>query len=519
MKPLHSRCARMLPLLLVLACGAPEEKDAGTDTAEAPMDSTAVVPADLLEGLPYDTTLSLQVGALCGDPEALEVLRLPYSTEAIFMRHGEELRKAWDLAETKHFRDMEAWGDTALERMIEPDLPLFYPFSGPDVIFPIRLFDRSSAVFLYAREPVFPLVAFETLEDDQLDVYLSAVRKDLIDILGLSYFITKNMSAGLASDEMRGVLPMMMLFIGHHKGRILRLSYYEVGPDGEEVPLEELTRRDVPHGCVIETYFPASKRLLSFHFTSCNLSDDAQVKDQRVMRHIDRIGGYNAFLKAASYLPHRGSFTQVRDRIANAHALFQDDTGLPFRHMDLQTKQLFVYGNYGRPIPSFGEETYQRDLQVFYDTTRTHRGELPFKFGYHNSSDGRHLNYQLLVLRSNLPASGSATPAKTAAEPVPQPNAVPVDSAAHTGDSQGLPRAPEAKPYRIQVLTSDRPLPADAPEFKGMQAWYYMDKGIYKYTVGEYMDRPTATAACRELQQDKFPGAFVAVFMGNKRLR
>jgi hypothetical protein len=509
------RSATCLALLTLIGAGcsdqAAEVAEVDTGAADTVLVEVEPTTAPLLEDLPYDTALTLQVLALCGDPEALEALRLPYSTEAIFQRHGQELQKAWQLAENKHFRAMEAWGDSTLEQLIEPDLPLFYPFSGPDVIFPIRLFDRSSAVFLYAREPVFPLIPFETLEDDQLDQYLGSVRRDLIDILGLSYFITKNMSAGLASDNTRGVLPMMMLFIGHHKGRILRLSYYEVGPDGERMPVASIERRDVPHGCVIETYFPDQQRLLSFNYTSCNLADDAYARDPRTMRHIDRIGAYNAFLKAASYLPHRGNFTQVRQRISNARGLFQDDTGLPYRHMDLQTKRLFVYGNYGRPIPSFGEETYQRDLQVFYDTTRSHRGQLPFKFGYHNSSDGRHLNYQLLVMRND--GGTTPPPAETSA---PQPSTAQETTVASAAD---LPPAPEGKRYRIQVLTSDRKLPATAPDFMGLEPWYYMDKGLYKYTVGEYMDRATATAACRSLQRDSFPDAFVAVFKGNVRLR
>jgi hypothetical protein len=284
-----------------------------------------------------------------------------------------------------------------------------------------------------------------------------------------------------------------------------------VGPDGERMPVASIERRDVPHGCVIETYFPDQQRLLSFNYTSCNLADDAYERDPRTMRHIDRIGAYNAFLKAASYLPHRGNFTQVRQRIANARALFQDDTGLPFRHMDLETRKLFVYGNYGRPIPSFGDETYQRDLQVFYDTTRTHRGQLPFKFGYHNSSDGRHLNYQLLVMRGTDAVTG-APPATTAQAPAEAP----VTAVSTVAE---LPPAPEGKRYRIQVLTSDRKLPPTAPDFKGLRSWYYMDKGLYKYTVGEYLDRATATAACRNLQRDSFPDAFVAVFKGNVRLR
>jgi len=486
----------------------PVEEAGPTDSSQAQVN---VDP--LLVDLPYDTALTLQVLALCGDPQALEALRLPYSTEAIFLRHGEELRKAWELAENKHFRAMEAWRDSTLEHLIDADLPLFYPFSGPDVIFPIRLFGRSSAVFLYAREPVFPLVSFETLEDDQLAAYLASVRQDLIDILGLSYFITKNMSAGLASDNIRGVLPMMMLFIGHHKGRILRLSYYEVGPDGERVDVASITRRNVPHGCMIEAYFPEQQRLLSFNYTSCNLADDAYARDPRIMRHIDRIGAYNAFLKAASYLPHRGNFTQVRQRIANARGLFQDDTGLPYRHMDLQAKQLFVYGNYGRPIPSFGDETYQRDLQVFFDTTRTHRGQLPFKFGYHNSSDGMNLNYQLLVMREGASA---ATPDPTPVASAPDPTIAQV--AARTG-TPDTPPVPDGKRYRVQVLTSDRKLSPTAPEFKGHEPWFYMDKGMYKYTVGEHLDRASATEACRRLQREGFPDAFVAVFNGNVRLR
>jgi hypothetical protein len=136
---------------------------------------------------------------------------------------------------------------------------------------------------------------------------------------------------------------------------------------------------------------------------------------------------------------------------------------------------------------------------------------LPFKFGYHNSSDGRHLNYQLLVMRGTDAVTG-APPATTAQAPAEAP--VTADSTVAE-----LPPAPQGKRYRIQVLTSDRKLSPTAPDFKGLRSWYYMDKGLYKYTVGEYLDRATATAACRNLQRDSFPDAFVAVFKGNVRLR
>ncbi|HLG04477.1 MAG TPA: hypothetical protein VI731_12835, partial [Bacteroidia bacterium] len=70
--------------------------------------------------------------------------------------------------------------------------------------------------------------------------------------------------------------------------------------------------------------------------------------------------------------------------------------------------------------------------------------------------------------------------------------------------------------YRVQIITSDKPLPQGSPQFKGISdIWHYEQKGIYKYTSGEYRSRQEAAARQAELIRLGFTGAFVVMFDKN----
>lgn len=74
--------------------------------------------------------------------------------------------------------------------------------------------------------------------------------------------------------------------------------------------------------------------------------------------------------------------------------------------------------------------------------------------------------------------------------------------------------------YRVQILSSDKPLKDKAPEFKDVSdIWNYQMKGVYKYTAGSYATLDEASKRQIELRKKGFAEAFVVAFDGDgKRL-
>jgi N-acetylmuramoyl-L-alanine amidase len=73
--------------------------------------------------------------------------------------------------------------------------------------------------------------------------------------------------------------------------------------------------------------------------------------------------------------------------------------------------------------------------------------------------------------------------------------------------------------YKIQILTSEKKLPANSKQFKGYKnVSFYEENGLYKYTYGESTDLTTIKATHKKIQKD-FKGAFIIAFKDGKRVR
>jgi N-acetylmuramoyl-L-alanine amidase len=67
--------------------------------------------------------------------------------------------------------------------------------------------------------------------------------------------------------------------------------------------------------------------------------------------------------------------------------------------------------------------------------------------------------------------------------------------------------------YRVQIISSEKPLSGDSPKFKGVKdIWSYEQNGIVKYTAGEYFSQAEAAQRQSELRAAGFNEAFVVAF-------
>lgn len=70
--------------------------------------------------------------------------------------------------------------------------------------------------------------------------------------------------------------------------------------------------------------------------------------------------------------------------------------------------------------------------------------------------------------------------------------------------------------FKIQLLTSDAPLKANDPRLKGLQAQYYKEKGLYKYTYGETTDYQEIRQLRKQIST-KFKDTFIVAFIDGQR--
>jgi hypothetical protein len=85
-------------------------------------------------------------------------------------------------------------------------------------------------------------------------------------------------------------------------------------------------------------------------------------------------------LKSASYLPHEGGFSTIRDfLLEQSDIIVEDDSGIEYRYFDPARWQMRLFGDYQAPIDIF-KQYYQPDLSDAY--SRSSPEALPFGIGY-----------------------------------------------------------------------------------------------------------------------------------------
>jgi hypothetical protein len=119
----------------------------------------------------------------------------------------------------------------------------------------------------------------------------------------------------------------------------------------------------------------------------------------------------SAYLKAASFLMHNDWFSKVRDHLlTHSEQIIQDDSGIPYRHLDPATWNATLYGVYTGPIDLF-KDSFQGDLVQAYQSDKK-----PLNFGTGYKWRKGESNLMRFVLR-DLPAAPA--PAVTPAEAPP----------------------------------------------------------------------------------------------------
>ena len=71
--------------------------------------------------------------------------------------------------------------------------------------------------------------------------------------------------------------------------------------------------------------------------------------------------------------------------------------------------------------------------------------------------------------------------------------------------------------FKIQIMTSDSKLKSNDKRLKGLDADYYTENGVYKYTYGESENYNEITKLKKQIS-DKFKDAFIIAFLNGEKI-
>lgn len=294
-----------------------------------------------------------------------------------YKEHARLYAAQWFRYDERYFALMRTWAGSELVPRIGPSFQVNYPFSGPDLISALALFPEARSYALVGLEPVGKLTNPLDLTPEQLYASLAALRKSTEVIMSFSHFITKDMKTDLQSSAFQGVFPVMLVFLSFTDTRLDAAERLTLMPDGSLVPGEK------PGGqAAVRIVFRSSPvaQPSEVVYVQTDLSDGALKKNSATLNWLGSRGPATGYLKAASYLPHSGSFSRIRNfLLTNSTAIVQDDSGIPLAAFKSAGWHVIAFGNYTSPLEIFTQYDQPALRQVYAEGAAF---PLPFGFGY-----------------------------------------------------------------------------------------------------------------------------------------
>jgi hypothetical protein len=309
---------------------------------------------------------------LAGLPVAEDSPLAPLTKEAAWQHHARALDAAWSKVEQGRLSKIREWSSANLTK---PQKTVLYMFSGPDFLYVNAFFPDRTTYVMAGLEPIGQIPSITPALSRNYSVPLAGLRVAVGTALNISFFITKNMQSNLAQRSLRGVLPVLYLFLARAGKTITDVTLIAVDRDGKVVAAGT---KDATQGVKITFKGQEGKEQTLYYFQT-DLSNGG-VARSGFLKFCEQLGIAEVFIKSASYLLHGGNFSAVRTFLLNrAATVVQDDSGIPVRFFSQPEWKLQPFGRYVGPISIFAGQ-YQRGLaELFRKMTPP---PLQFGMGY-----------------------------------------------------------------------------------------------------------------------------------------
>jgi len=309
-----------------------------------------------------------------------------------WIKHSSTMQKSWAQVRDGQLATMKTWRATQLPKNCPVGDTLFYPFSGPDFLNAYTLFPECDTYVMFGLEAIGVMPNPTAMTAPELAKLLTNVRSAMTNLFARNYFVTSTMKMQLERDQLRGVLPVLMMS--------MVLAGAEVVGTAPAPVSDAAGKKHNLRGVTIEFRVPGSQRLKRVIYYSLDASDKGLADYPQFLTYLRGLAPTTTLVKSASYLMHITEFRKMRTLVLESSAfLLQDDTGVPYNDLRKRDFDLQVYGTYVVPIPPF-EKKFQPELAELYDAGKAK--PLPFRFGYHLNLNDKRAN--LMIARRSQAA-------------------------------------------------------------------------------------------------------------------
>jgi hypothetical protein len=294
-----------------------------------------------------------------------------------------------------------------------PHLPfaVVYPFGGGDLLSALTTYPDGLEFTTLSLEHAGDPRRIAELDKTKLARSLDQLRRRIRGLFAYAESTSENLMQ-MQRGDLPGELSFFLVGLSAHGYEPVGLRYFRVQGDGtlryvtrEEVTADEGKMAPRLNRVWVSPDFSEVFSNAEIAFRSraggpdgglrvhrhiaANLSDDHLKADPSVLRHLEAKGKVAAMTKAASYLLWAEGFSRIRDYLL-AHMVFMisDSTGIPPSYATKAGFQLETYGTFQGPFLAARPSCADEFRQLWKD--QPHR-ELPFRYGYPDSSGQHHL--------------------------------------------------------------------------------------------------------------------------------
>jgi len=372
----HLHWALALALLWGYSCG--DGQGAGNVAADSLPDSTASAELPKApEPLAISAELTNLAKVIAGMPVEEPVFD-SIQHKDFYKRHQSFVDTTWASIERKHLVPVEKW---RVEEGISTEADtatLFYPFSGPDILYANAFFPSSRTYIMAGLELMGTLPKFADMSAANQDNYFRSIQKSLEYLNNVGYFVTQHMGRDFTREHLNGTLHMILYFLARTHHDIIDVSYVALAPDGSEAASDGRAA-DKINALKVDFVDHGGFEKQTVYYFKLDISDGNLQQHPEFFSFLDRHQCRYAYMKSASYILFNPTFVKLRDKIlAQSTKILQDDTGIPLRDFDRAAFDLRLYGTYTGVVRDFGSYCFQPDLRDSLKTSQP----LPFQISY-----------------------------------------------------------------------------------------------------------------------------------------
>jgi hypothetical protein len=379
---------KALAVLLILAAGlvslrsqdlrsTPPILSSPSSLFPTPAPPTLPTPdKSVLPSLPQNNNATDAARFLAGIKVSMQSPLSLWTQDPRWIRYSNSLDDAFAKLEQLQLSNIRIWRSQNLDTAALSNQTCLYLFSGPDFLYADTFFPNCTTYVMQGLEPADLVPDLSTLPKQTLLATLQNIEASLYSEFRWSFFVTKYMREDFQRTSLRGVLPIIYVFLARGGKEITDVRQISLSKDGTLLDDATGDTKGVRIGCTDITTGTAK----TIYYFTANLSDDHIERNPELARFCSKLGPTNALLKAASYLMFAKNFSTVRNLILKTSSvILEDDSGIPFDYFSQKDWTVRVFGTYTKPVDLF-KQYYQPSLRQWYVANAPL--PLTFAFGY-----------------------------------------------------------------------------------------------------------------------------------------